>query len=677
MPTKSLSKIAIRAMSIRLSIVVLVASFLSYNHNYQTIKTKTILELQKYVKERVERESIRFELAAQNLDLLDKTFTERLEQPISNLDQIFAQKFAKRKDGTYRHRHADHPFKNQALIRPNTLTPVIKKNMVIADELLTSFGTAWSSTFLNVWIVGKEDYGALLWPSRPHALGQIPNDYSFLPEEYMTVGVPANNPFGKPVWTGPYFDVVSDGWVVSINHPYYYKGDFLFSFGMDISLADLDHRTVTNALEGTYNLVFQDDGRLIIHPKMINDIITTKGKYYLQQSPNSLLKNIYQEVIRRPGEVVFNEEHKVFLASGRIKGPEWLFVIVYPETNLSGLAMETAQFVAIIGIISLFIELLMLFQVLQRFVTTPITQLIDASNRIADGSNYAKVEIETDDEVGHLAKSFNTMSEKVMERDSKLVAQAEALESLVQERTQELDLQRAKAFQSAKMATLGEMSGGIAHEINNPLTIIGMSAESIKKHVNLPSVDKLKILTNVERIEKTVGRISKIVKGMRAFSRNAESDPQVLTSVNQIIENTLNLCEETLKMKNVTLRWSPNDDYSVYCREVEITQALLNLIQNAIDAVKDMEKREIHIYTEIKQGVVKIAVEDSGEGIPLDLQAKIMNPFFTTKEIGKGTGLGLFISLGLVESNGGKLYLDRESKQTKFVIELALAAHFP
>lgn len=673
MSSKSISQIAIKAMSIRLFVVVALSSVLSYYFNYKTLSSKSISELQKYAKERVERESIRFEQAAKNLEALDKTFSEVLELPMPDVDQRFNQLFVKRKDGSIRHRHADEPRKIQVFI-PARYSPDLqaKKNLVIANELLNSFGRAWSSTFINVWLVGKEDYGATFWPSRSQALGRLPVHHSFIHEEYATIGLPKNNPFGKTTWTGPYYDQIPSEWLVSINHPVYFKGEYLFSLGMDIALDDLEKRTISNALEGTYNFIFQSDGRLIIHPHKVNDIIKGQGKYFLQKSSNPVLREAYKNVMSHPGEVIYSKDHKMYFVSGKIKGPDWFFVIAYPEANLRSLAMDTAQFVAVIGIISLLIELLMLFQVLHKFVTAPINKLIEAANRIATGTKYARVEIETEDEIGTLGRAFNTMGEKVMERDMKLIAQAEELEYIVEERTQELDLQRAKTFQSAKMATLGEMSGGIAHEINNPLSIIGLSAESIRKMALKGQWDENKLLGNVDKIERTVERISKIVKGMRSFSRNAENDPKVPVALKQIIENTLTLCEETLKKREVTLHCSEIPAISIECREVEIIQALLNLLQNAIDAVENVSTKEIHLNIVTENHLVRIQVEDSGPGISNEVAAKIMNPFFTTKEIGKGTGLGLFISLGLIESNGGRLYLDRESPKTRFVIELPM-----
>jgi C4-dicarboxylate-specific signal transduction histidine kinase len=157
---------------------------------------------------------------------------------------------------------------------------------------------------------------------------------------------------------------------------------------------------------------------------------------------------------------------------------------------------------------------------------------------------------------------------------------------------------------------------------------------------------------------------------MKSFSRSADTDPMKVVSLKSIIDETLVLCEEKVKSNQVKLTVNEIPNYNILCRDVQVIQSVLNLIQNAIDAISECETREIQVIFESIEKRVSIIVEDSGPGVPKELVEKIMNPFFTTKEVGKGTGLGLFISLGLIESNHGKLYLDTKSPKTRFIIEL-------
>src|SRR5690606_26048773 len=131
------------------------------------------------------------------------------------------------------------------------VTPEMKKAILVLNDLLLEFGFSWSSNFTNLWAAGREDYGMTYWPSRPQALTNLPADHSFLIHEYMTIGLPQNNPKGKARWTGPYRDIMTDDWMISLNQPVYIDGKYLLSVGMDIYLNDFFTRSVSNVLPGT------------------------------------------------------------------------------------------------------------------------------------------------------------------------------------------------------------------------------------------------------------------------------------------------------------------------------------------------------------------------------------------------------------------------------------------
>jgi two-component system, NtrC family, sensor kinase len=667
MGRNSISKIALKAMSIRLTIVVLLVALVGFWHNYKIVETRTLLELEKYVKERVERESIHFNIAKKNLEIFGEALEDQLSKNDRNFHQEFKEKFKLNSNGTYSPVEGDAPVQ-MFLKKGVTVTPLMEKTIVILNDLLLQFGHSWSSSFTNIWSSGVGDYGLTYWPSRQEALTNLPPDHSFLLYEYMAIGLPENNPRGEARWTGPYFDVMSKDWMISLNHPIYYQGKYLLSIGIDVLLNEFHQRSFSNVLEGTYNIIFREDGRLISHPKYMEKIKDAEGALYIQHQDDQVLKDIFNQVT---GDTVLDDsKNDLFLGVGRITGPDWLFVLVYPKSNLTSVARETAIFLITVGFISLLIELLMLFHVIRKYVTEPIKKLIRASNKIATGEIGVRVEINSDDEIGHLAHSFNVMGDKVERRDKLLSDQAAQLEIQVQERGLELDVQRAKAFQAAKMATLGEIAGGIAHEINNPLGTITLNAGAIKKRIEKGHIEKDDVVPYLEKIESTSFRISKIVKGLRAFSRNAEHDTITATSLQMILEDTLTLCEETLIKNHVELKCDSVPAINLMCREVEIVQTLLNLIQNSIDAMASNEDKKIHISFRNEDKICSIVVEDNGPGIPREIVDKIMNPFFTTKDVGKGTGLGLFISCGLIESNGGKLTLEQETGSTRFVITL-------
>lgn len=238
---------------------------------------------------------------------------------------------------------------------------------------------------------------------------------------------------------------------------------------------------------------------------------------------------------------------------------------------------------------------------------------------------------------------------------------------ITQEKNQSLGL-----IQRSRMASLGEMAGGIAHEINNPLAIISGRAGFLKHQIEAGQFDAQSAVAVLDKIESVVQRITKIIRGLRSFSRNAEEDPFAKSSLKTIIDETLELCQERFRNHNVELRSHHFDDVLIECRASQLGQVFLNLLNNAHDAVNGKPNSWVDIRVERTPERVRVIVSDSGLGIPSAVADKIMQPFFTTKEVGKGTGLGLSISKGIVETHHGELSIDTAARNTTFVVDLPI-----
>ncbi len=231
---------------------------------------------------------------------------------------------------------------------------------------------------------------------------------------------------------------------------------------------------------------------------------------------------------------------------------------------------------------------------------------------------------------------------------------------------------RAKLMTVSKMSALGEMAGGVAHEINTPLAVILIKAETMLDFLDEEPLDKQMFKSSLESINSTVGRVSKIIQGLMAFSRDGQKDSMVLQSVSKIIEDTFSMCRERFYHHSVELHYSCEDDCQIECRPGEISQVVLNMLNNAYDAIQNLPKKWVKVSVTKDSESVFIAISDSGSGIPLDIQDKMMQPFFTTKEVGKGTGLGLSISRGIIESHKGQISIDNLNPNTCIVITLPL-----
>lgn len=224
---------------------------------------------------------------------------------------------------------------------------------------------------------------------------------------------------------------------------------------------------------------------------------------------------------------------------------------------------------------------------------------------------------------------------------------------------------------SAKMSALGEMAGGIAHEINSPLAIITVRANQLERLQQRGTLTPEMIGQESKLIADTAKRIGGIIKGLRTFAREGEKDPFEVVTVESVIKDALILCQTRFESHSVSMELLGFEgNPTIECRPVQIGQVVLNLLNNSFDAVHQLAKKWVRLELRHTAASVELSITDSGNGIQGHIRGRIMEPFFTTKEVGKGTGLGLSISKGIIENHGGKLELDTSSPNTRFVITL-------
>ncbi|MCC6876044.1 MAG: PAS domain S-box protein [Sandaracinaceae bacterium] len=232
-----------------------------------------------------------------------------------------------------------------------------------------------------------------------------------------------------------------------------------------------------------------------------------------------------------------------------------------------------------------------------------------------------------------------------------------------------LEDERAKALHAAKLATMGEMAAGFAHEINNPLSIIDAYA------FELPSAiargDSQLVDEALASIREAVHRAGRIVSGLRRYACESEHGTCEEVPVRALIRDALDLCEARMRNHGVRLDIEVDTDRKIFCNRIELSQVLINLLNNAFDAVRERPDPRVWVRArELELGEVEITVEDSGPGVAPADEARLFQPFFTTKRPGEGTGLGLSISHGIVRSNGGSIRYARQDERTRFVVVL-------
>jgi C4-dicarboxylate-specific signal transduction histidine kinase len=249
----------------------------------------------------------------------------------------------------------------------------------------------------------------------------------------------------------------------------------------------------------------------------------------------------------------------------------------------------------------------------------------------------------------------------------------------IQRREQELRDKQEQLVQAGKMATLGELTTGVAHELNNPLNNIGLFVGNVIDHVRARQIDEERILHDLGRVMEQVKKATEIISHLRTFGRAAPVTIERV-SMPDVIERSLSLMHEQLRLRQIDIRLEIDRGLEpvVNGNSIQLEQVVINLLTNARDALEGATTKSIAVDCRVRGNVVSLVVSDTGPGIPAGLEQRIFDPFFTTKEVGSGTGLGLSITYAIIEEHHGTIAVENATGGgASFRVELPLAAGGP
>jgi two-component system NtrC family sensor kinase len=311
----------------------------------------------------------------------------------------------------------------------------------------------------------------------------------------------------------------------------------------------------------------------------------------------------------------------------------------------------------------------------RRFLGRPIERLIEGIKAVSQMNLEKPIGVEhSSEEIDELARSFDMMRERLRTAVAELNQFTQNLEIKVEERTRQLQAAQKKLLHTDRLASLGQLSASVAHEINNPISGVlnlSMLLQRMLKTDGVPGERLEEFRKYLTQITNETARVGRIVSDLLAFSRR--SKPQrAPADLNKVVRTTLSLVQHKMKLSNVEVTTAlANTLPDIQCDSSQIQQVVLNLLLNAAEATQSKAGRRVAVGTAAESDAVVLTVSDNGEGISPENQAKIFDPFFTTKSEGKGVGLGLAVSYGIVQAHGGEIEVkSKVGEGTTFTITL-------
>ena len=322
----------------------------------------------------------------------------------------------------------------------------------------------------------------------------------------------------------------------------------------------------------------------------------------------------------------------------------------------------------------------------RRFLSRPIEKLIEGTKAVSQMELDEPLNIVgSSEELDELARSFDVMRERLRTALAEINQFTLKLESKVEQRTEQLKAAQKKLVQSDRLVSLGQLSASVAHEINNPVSGVlnlAMLMQRMLKEDGVPPERLPEFRKYLGQVVSETSRVGRIVSDLLAFSRRGKPQ-RAPADLNRIVRMTLSLAQHKLKLSNVEVETALREDLPpVPCDASQIQQVTLNLVLNAAEATqnKSVDKRpgRVSITTDGADGMVYLNVTDNGEGIPPDNLARIFDPFFTTKSDGKGVGLGLAVSYGIIQAHGGDIEVrSKVGEGSTFAVSLPLEQPVP